>query len=145
MGNYFRYWGDRAKALLNPFGKKESKLFLLTCIGTDWDVNLPAHFIEHYLKLGIPAENFLIILHSYSKDNMAKGIQTLSQYGITAKLLWRTKYSDPVARKHLAKIQKEYIRNHDWVVKADLDEFHEYPDDLPTFLKNCDEKKNQLC
>ena len=110
--------------------------YLLACIGTDWEANLPEHFIRHYLDLGIRPQNLVIALHSDKRDFLEATLKIFRGYGIEPRRIWRGPFN-PVRMGTLKKeMQREFIPRGDWVVHADLDEFHEYPAPLTEYLED---------
>jgi len=53
-------------------------VYLLSCIGCDYENELIPHFINHYLNLGINKNNFLIILN-YSKEKKKRKLKKFYQ------------------------------------------------------------------
>lgn len=119
-----------------PFlSRPKRRPHLLTCIGTDWDVHLPEHFIRHYLEFGIRPQDFVVVLHSDKRDFLEPAQKILRQYGIEPRQIWRGAFDSVSAEKIKLELQKEFIPQHDWVVNVDLDEFHEYPAPLMEYLE----------
>lgn len=119
-----------------PFlSRPKRRPHLLVCIGTDWDVNLPEHFIRHYLDLGIRPQDFVVALHSDKRDFLEPTKKILRQYGIEPRKTWLGAYDAKRAGKLKRELQREFIPRRDWVVHADLDEFHEYPVPLAEYLE----------
>ena len=107
-------------------------------MGTDWDVNLPEHYVRHYLELGIRPQDFVIALHSDKRDFLEPTKKILLEYGIEPRRIWRGGFDSVAAGKLKRELQREFIPQHDWVVHADLDEFHEYPAPLVQYLEECE-------
>lgn len=118
--------------------------YLLACIGTDWDINLPEHFIRHYLDLGIRPQDFVIALHSDKRDFLEPTLKIFRNYGIEPRRIWRGAYDSIRMVEIKFEMQREFIPRQHWVIHADLDEFHEYPAPLTEFLAERDRRKENV-
>ena len=61
----------------------------------------------------------------------------LNQYGIHDVTVWRGEFSSEEKFEYRKKDIKQ-IGENDWIVVADSDEFHSYPESLPDFLAKLD-------
>jgi len=120
--------------MISVFKRPKRRPHLLSCIGTDWDVNLPEHFIRHYLKLGIRPRDFVIALHTHTRNFLEPTLKTFREYGIEPRTIWRGPFDSRTAGDIKRKLQREFIPRRHWIVHADLDEFQEYPVPLMDYL-----------
>lgn len=128
-------------ALRQPHAVQRPRLrrvFLLSCLGTDWDEHLLEHFVHHYRGLGIAPERFLVILHARHGDGVERARGVLREHAIRPAHVWRGAFDSNTKQRLLAGLQRRRVAARHWVVHADLDEFHEYPAPLADFLRRCD-------
>ena len=99
---------------------------LITFCGTDYDHKILPSFIKHYYDLGI--EDILITLQSNEKgDKIEEARHVCSSFGIEPYDIWVGEYtSQEMHERRLATIEHT---NPDWIIHADIDELHEWPDD----------------
>jgi len=106
-------------------------LYLLLVFSVDFEPpELLHHFMEHYLLLKVPPENFLIILHSLAAENpkMSTIVDLLHSFGVKAKHTWIGEFLRP------GKLQAEqYVLDtwigkdrQKWVLTTDADELQIY-------------------
>ncbi|QPG06407.1 glycosyltransferase family 2 protein [Salinimonas marina] len=120
-----------------------TEIKLITCVGVEHDLALLPHFLQYYQGLGISAGNIHAVLHA-SEDNTAemdKAVALLSDYGIRPQERWIAPYTSKSMWDKRREIQKKVAKADDWIISADVDEFHEFPVDLKEFLVYCDKKK----
>jgi len=134
----------RRTSLLRFRFRPTRRPYLLACLGTDWDVNLPEHLIRHYLELGIRRQDFVVALHSGKRDFLEPTEKIFREYGIEPRRIWRGPYDSQRARELKRELQREFIPRGDWIVHADLDEFHEYPVPLAAHLEQRDRKRQNI-
>lgn len=116
---------------------------LITCVGVEHDLALLPHFLAYYLGLGIPAKNIHAVLQA-PEDNtpeMEEAVTLLRENGIEPQEIWIAPYTSKSMWAKRREIQKSVADPHDWVISADVDEFHEFPTDLKTFFAYCDKKQ----
>jgi hypothetical protein len=112
------------------------KLYLRSTIGVDRDLPLVPHFLEHYRNLGV--ERFLLILHARSADSigLSNAKMTLERAGIEPAEIWITdSWNTGDNASHHRKVVSG-LSPESWILSADIDEFHVYPETLPTFIKS---------
>lgn len=116
------------------------KLRLLSCIGVDFELALLPHFLKHYLSLGVLPENFSVILHSSAAESPAldDAKRLLGTEGIKAESVWIGEYSSREMWARRRAVQRLHADGVEWVLNADLDELHEYPDSLSEVVHFCD-------
>lgn len=112
---------------------------LLTCVGLTHDLPLLPHFLRHYHELGVRPENMHVILNTPNPDDgaIAEARAILDAAGTALPKLWIAPYTSDSMWAQRRALQQEVARPEDWVLSADVDEFHEYPTSLPKFLDWC--------
>ncbi|KEO72059.1 glycosyltransferase family protein [Anditalea andensis] len=120
-----------------------AEIKLITCAGVEHDLALLPHFIAYYKALGIHTKNMYFILQASESDSheMKKAQAILHQDGITAAEIWIAPYTSATMWEKRREIQLCVANKEDWVISADVDEFHEFPDKLSVFLSYCDKKE----
>ncbi len=113
---------------------------LFCCIGVDehiTNLNLLYHFFDFYKRHGVA--EFYIILQSNSgdKNRVAEARNILREFNITEKFTWMDDYHSPQLYRYLRRAAAD-MRKTDWMIPADLDEFHNFPVPAKEFLKECD-------
>lgn len=91
---------------------------------------LVPHFVKHYMGLGVRAEHFVVVVNM----NDTADAQRVKAFLIDAKLAfveWWGEFTTGVKHFHLLHALS-LVRQGDFVVWADLDEFHEFGDLLPS-------------
>lgn len=91
------------------------------------------HFIKHYKSIGIPTENWKIVLHGEeSKELDDNDIDYDIVHDYHSRLKMRAVNS--------------FISTMDdgWLVYADLDEFFDYGTDLPSLIKSCNDTGSEM-
>jgi len=113
---------------------------LLTCIGVSHDLPLLPHFIAHYRQLGVAPGRFRVLLNSTDPQDpgLGRAHALLEEAGIAHVEEWIAPYTSGSMWEARRDLQIRHARADDWVLSADVDEFHEYPSPLPDFLAECD-------
>lgn len=119
-----------------------SEIRLITCAGVEHDLAMLPHFISYYADLGIESSNMHIILQASKKsvDEMERAKVILAKHDITPEEIWIAPYTSDSMWEKRREIQQRVADGDDWVISADIDEFHEFPDELSTFLSYCEDK-----
>lgn len=112
-------------------------LRLFSCLGVEDDLPLLGHFLAHYAALGVPCERMHFILQASCSG--APGLEAardmLATHGISAAEIWIGPYTSGEMWKRRQALQTRVADAHDWVISADIDEFHEYPAPLEDVLR----------
>lgn len=100
-------------------------------------------FVEHYRAYGV--ERFYINLHfevTYPAEHHARYLAQANDILAPMQLAIHSVYSCPfdamAIRRHHDGIQVSIGPRSPWIVAADLDEFHEFPDQLPALVRHMD-------
>lgn len=108
---------------------------LLTNIGVRYDLPLLPHWIEHYTSLGVrPADVIVILNDETPSDQMREAERMLEQAGVSRIIRWVDEFTSRKVKPIWHALLDEYARDEDWVMQADADDFHVYPDELRKVL-----------
>lgn len=86
---------------------------------------LVPHFVKHYIDLGVQAENFLIVLHMGADAVRAARVKSFLLASKIAFVEWWGEFTTGSKHFHLLHALS-ITRPSDFIVWADLDEFHEF-------------------
>lgn len=119
----------------------EDRVRLVTCIGVERYLELMPHFVEHYRGLGVAPANMIVILNTHDSESarLAQAKKWCDREGIRAET-WIGQYSSELMWAKRREAQALYCDDADWVLSADVDEFHAYPEPLGQFLDRCEAK-----
>ncbi len=112
---------------------------LISCLGTMDDLPLLPHFLAHYRDLGIEPGAAHVILNAPDADHpgVAQASDTLAAFGHEPAEIWTEPYSSGAMWERRRAVQARVAGKDDWIINADVDEFHEYPAPLPEVLEWC--------
>ena len=116
-------------------------IYLSCCIGVEYDYDIVSHFIEYYKNIGV--DEFLIVLNTnVSNSERLEEVQNiLKEYDIKEKRVWHGPYDNILHTLILMDMIEENTNREEWILTADVDEFHEYPYDLRKFISYLDKNK----
>ncbi len=119
-----------------------ARIRLIACIGVDAELALLPHFVAHYLGLGIAPERMHVLLNSADAGSsaLARATTLLAERGVTHAVPWIAPYTSDAMWARRRELQLEVAGPDDWVVSADADELHEYPDALERVLEHCERR-----
>ncbi|CAN5218465.1 hypothetical protein BH23BAC3_BH23BAC3_33680 [soil metagenome] len=120
-----------------------AEIRLITCVGVEHDLALLPHFLRHYTDLGIlPSQMHIILQASRENSNEMKQAKTmLVRFDVIPAEIWIAPYTSDSMWEKRREIQQRVADGNDWVISADVDEFHEFPDELHSFLSYCEKKE----
>ena len=112
---------------------------LISCVGVGTDLDLLPHFLSHYGALGVAPGNMHVILNAPAPDHpgLARARDILAAAGAAAPEIWIAPYTSDTMWEKRREIQSRVAGPRDWVISADVDEFHAYPEPLDAFLERC--------
>lgn len=115
---------------------ENTKVWLLAAIGAD--IKLLPQFMKHYKKLGI--DNYIIVLNAKSmEDPIIESTQIiLDQYDTKIAKIWTEPFTENTKVEYERETILKMCDKQDWIIYADMDEFHEYPYDLKYMLAYCE-------
>jgi hypothetical protein len=115
---------------------------LISCVGVEHDLALLPHFLRYYLGLGIAPERMHLVLNAERKgtDAMAAALAVLAAHDVEPAEVWIAPYTSDAMWEKRRAVQRRVAAASDWVVSADVDEFHEFPAALPAFLDYCERR-----
>jgi hypothetical protein len=107
------------------------------------DLALLPHFLRHYLELGIAPSHVHLVLNAPRDDiaELSQAQSLLDAHDIEPAEVWIAPYTSGSMWTKRREVQQRLADPGDWVISADVDEFHEYPDALPAFLAYCERKE----
>ena len=103
-------------------------------------INLLPQFIAHYVQLGVQLFHFSIHFEpGLERPGMMRSIQeaekALEPFSLTLSAVLVCPFSALALREHHDRLQTQHCRNEDWVMWADIDEFHVFPEDFHGLLQ----------
>jgi hypothetical protein len=108
--------------------------------GVQRDLFLLPPFLDHYLKLGV--SDFRIILHSpvARSAELEAAKDLLAMRGLTPASIWITDSwnTGENAARHRDAVAD--LSDDTWILSADADEFHIYPQLLPEFIRTIEQQ-----
>lgn len=113
--------------------------WLISCVGVEFDLALLPHFLRHYLGLGVRPERVRLILNAPDRDTpgLREAGAVLDRLGVAGPEVWIAPYTSGTMWEKRRELQDRLAGPEDWVLSADVDEFHEYPEPLDAFLDRC--------
>ncbi|MES1925701.1 glycosyltransferase family 2 protein [Salinisphaera sp. T31B1] len=113
---------------------------LVTCVGVDTEYGHLAHFLKHYLALGVAPQHIHVLLNTRdpASANLARAETLLAHHGIAEPKRWIAPYTSDSMWAQRREIQRDRVPAGAWVISADVDEFHEYPEPLARFIALCE-------
>lgn len=112
------------------------KIYLRTVVSAHENPLLVRRFVEHYRFFGV--DEFLVCINE--KEGCDDSVERVFlDQGIAVTRKWKGPYSEYVRLD----IQNELVsalNDQDWVVNADIDEFHRFPSDLNDIINLCEYK-----
>lgn len=113
---------------------------LISCIGVQSDLAVLPHFLRHYVDLGIAPDRMHLVLQSSEPDDpgLDAARDILSAFGVAPHEVWVAPYTSDAMWEKRREVQLAVSEEEDWILSADSDEFHEYPEPLAAFLGRCD-------
>ena len=112
---------------------------LLSCVGVATDGALLPHFLDHYRALGVDPADMHLILNASGPEAAAleAAVGTLRAFGCPAPEIWTDPYTSGAMWERRRALQDRVAPPGRWVLSADVDEYHEYPEPLGPFLARC--------
>ncbi|SES39288.1 Glycosyl transferase family 2 [Tranquillimonas rosea] len=112
-------------------------VYLVTAVAVPSDLDILPHFLGHYLDLGIAPENILVILNvsaGEDRELLTGASNVLEQFGVTDPEIWTGPYSSIEMWRRRRDLQAARVPADAWVLSADVDELHVYPDGIAPVL-----------
>ena len=111
-------------------------------MGVASDLPLLPHFLRYYLGLGIEPGRMHLVLNAPTVDapGLAEARAVLAEHGVEAAEEWIAPYTSDTMWEKRREVQRRVAAPTDWVVSADVDEFHEFPAPLAEVLGYCEDR-----
>ena len=108
------------------------RIMLISCVGVQDDLPLLPHFLAHYRDLGIREGAAHVIVHAPdpAHPGVAEARSVLAEFGHEPAEIWTDPYSSAAMWERRRVVQSGVASDCDWIINADVDELHEYPDQL---------------
>jgi len=105
------------------------QLHLITCVGVEDDLAYLPHFLSHYRSLGVPGEHVHVLSQAIREDHPALDAadRILAKHDVPPARRWIAPYTSRGMWEQRRALQKARVAPADYVLSADVDEFHEYP------------------
>lgn len=112
---------------------------LVSCVGVELELPHLSHFIRHYRDLGIPPSHMHILLNTTDEASprLAAAKTLLAEEGVEDVREWIATYTSDSMWAQRRQLQQEVAEPGDWIVSADVDEFHQYPAPLQEICRYC--------
>lgn len=112
---------------------------LVSCIGVELELPHLSHFIRHYRDLGIPPAHMHILLNTAdaASPRLAAAKALLAELGVEDVREWIAVYTSESMWAKRREVQQDVAEPGDWIVSADVDEFHQYPAPLQQICRYC--------
>ena len=111
-------------------------------IGIDANItnlNLIHHFLNFYSRQEIDEFHIILQTHHADMERVDEAQKILMEYGIGPRSIWSGEYTSSLLQKYVHRVMDSLGRD-DWMILADLDEFHNFPIPAGRLLKQCDEQ-----
>ncbi len=112
-------------------------IWCVTCVGVGQDLDLLPHWLRHYLDLGIEPGRFVVILNADSADDpgIGRAGEILAEHGVARPPeVWIAPYTSGAMWEQRGAVQARACPPGDWVLNADVDEFHRWPEPVADCL-----------
>ena len=102
---------------------------LISCLGVAQDLPLLPHFLDHYRTLGVMTERIHVILNASDPDDprLDEARAILEAHGTAAPDIWIAPYTSASMWARRRDLQSRVSDASDWILNADIDDFHVYP------------------
>ncbi len=110
------------------------KLNLLTCVGLDYDFDYITHFCKHYEQY---VDEWFVILQTNDKryDLIEDAKRIFNLYGKCNFYIWDGEWTGPRKVDRYFEINKSIKSDENYILFAEIDEFHEYLENPRDILK----------
>lgn len=106
---------------------RKVELYLLSTIpaSTRSNSNLLRLFIYHYVRLGVPIENFLLVIHGTNEEAIRRKVVEVQEFGVVHTRSWCGNFYSyrKKAEYFLLHEEANVVHSWQWVVQVDSDEF----------------------
>lgn len=115
------------------------RLRVISCLGVDLELPFLPHFVRHYTSLGIAPANIHVILNSQNAASWAlpRAERMAAALGLPPPRRWIDAYTSEAMWEERRLLQQLVAHPADWILNADMDEHHVYPDDPSRIVALC--------
>jgi hypothetical protein len=105
------------------------QLHLITCVGVEADLGYLPHFLAHYAAMGVAPANIHILSQATRADHagLDAADEIARTFDVPPARRWIATYTSRSMWEQRRALQKDKVAPSDFVISADVDEFHEYP------------------
>ncbi len=115
----------------------QDPIWCLTCVGVAHDLALLPHWLRHYLALGVEPGRIVVILNATdpADPGIGRAREILAAAGVThPPEIWIAPYTSGTMWAKRGEVQARVCPPGDWVLNADVDEFHRWPEPMADCL-----------
>lgn len=118
------------------------RIKLISCVGVDHELELLPFFLDHYLALGIAPTDVRLIFNTRDAASPALDAadSMLRERSAPPARRWIGPYTSDAMWAHRRALQQDIATPGDWIVNADVDEFHRYPAPLEEIVRFLEEE-----
>lgn len=118
------------------FKEAAGTIRLLSCVGIPHDRAFIGHYIAHYAGLGVAPEHIHLIVNvaDAAAPELQDILNDLGERGLPDPEIWVGAYTSGEMWERRRDLQRRVCDPEDWVISADIDELHVYPDDLSAVI-----------
>jgi hypothetical protein len=108
---------------------ESARIKLISCLGVEGELPLLPHFLRHYRGLGIDPANMHVILNTEDagSSRLGEAEDILRRFGAPPPRRWIAPYTSGDMWAERRRLQRDVAGPADFIVNADMDEFHAYP------------------
>ena len=119
------------------------RIRLVSCIGVDLELALLPFFLDHYIELGIQPEDVHLIFNASdaASANLDRADALARERRVAVGERWIAPYTSEAMWAERRALQARVARPGDWIVNADVDEFHRYPAPLAKVIEYLRERR----
>lgn len=119
-----------------PAKSTQSRIRLISHVGSKSHPQLITQFIDHYARLGV--DDFLVVLHGVPGDPRLEAAREALRAGGVVPVMETDVFSTPLKLERTNALMASQCSEADWIVIADVDELQVFSAPLPTLLARCD-------
>jgi len=103
------------------------------------DVTILTQFIEHYRQVGVDC--VVLNINTHANGLMVQQVEArIRNYPVLISYIYNAPQTWQIQNRLRNRAQELFMKQEDWALIADLDEFQEYPHPLSEVFQNCEER-----